>query len=132
MYWDAVLKEVLNKDNSSTTFTLTNARASKTHRSVGLVRESKKPLMRPPAKKYFLGEKYPGIYFTEREAQTMEYLFQGSTTAEVASRLNLSRRTIEFYLKNMKAKLKCRLKTELISKTLVSDFQQNYAKGRSG
>lgn len=71
---------------------------------------------------YYLGENYPNIYFTQREAECMHELLQGKTNAEIAAALSLSVRTIDFYLSNMRIKLKCRTRKELINKVLNSDF----------
>jgi DNA-binding CsgD family transcriptional regulator len=63
---------------------------------------------------YTLGEKYQNIYLTKREAECVVYLLKGHTIKEVGEKLNLSARTIEFYINNIKAKLKCRTRTELL------------------
>jgi len=122
MYWDAVLKEVLNKDKLTDEFSVTNINAYKVRETIGSINRNNQQLPRKTLRKYFLGEKYPGIYLTEREAQTIGYFLRGKTTVEVAAILKLSRRTVEFYLKNMKIKLNCRLKSELITKVHSSDL----------
>lgn len=133
MYWDIVLKEVLNKKDPSQICNLTNVKEIKTKPRHQTIREPKpiSPFIfpKPKAKKYFLGANYPNIYFTEREAETIFYLLQGKTTNEVAVILQLSSRTVEFYLKNMKAKLKCRLKSELLGIVIKSDFSVQYGGG---
>ena len=123
MYWDVVLKEVLNKEDLSYKFVFTNVRDYKIHLKEPVVEYTvKKNEERKRGKKHNLGLRHPGIYFTEREAQTIEHFLCGRTTTEVACILGLSRRTIEFYLKNMKAKLNCRFKPELIKEVLSSNF----------
>ncbi len=124
MYWDIVLKEVLNKENPAQECPFTNVKAYKEQALSGMIQEVRiNPCgFKKRFKKYPLGENYPGIYFTEREAQTVFYFLYGRTTVEVATILGLSRRTIEFYVKNMKAKLNCRLKSELIYKVRSSEF----------
>lgn len=84
------------------------------------------PLKKIEHKKFFLGSPYENIYFTGREAQVMVYLIQGKTIGAAAAILNLSPRTIEFYVKNMKSKLACRTKSELIGKIFESDFIRNF------
>jgi DNA-binding CsgD family transcriptional regulator len=69
-----------------------------------------------------LGSKYPEIYFTKREAQCMLLLLKGKTMKEAADILSLSARTIEYYIKNMKIKIECRTKSELIGAVIESDF----------
>ena len=75
---------------------------------------------------YKLGEKFSDIYFTIREADCMAHLLRGRSIKITADRLTLSPRTVEFYLKNMKKKLNCRTKYELIELVLQSDFLDNY------
>jgi|SRR5262249_14471044 len=127
MYWDIVLNEILNKDQPARSFTLTNKSAK-----TGLIKDTRATLVisRPKPKKYWLGEKYPGVYFTEREAQTISHFFHGKTIVEVAKMLNLSHRTIEFYLKNMKLKLNCRFKSELMGKVVESEFFEVYRRAK--
>lgn len=74
---------------------------------------------------YGLGSKYSGTYFTKREADCMFLLLKGKTINSVASILNLSPRTVEYYIKNMKSKLGCRTKFELVDLVYASDFMQH-------
>lgn len=116
MYWDAVLKEVLNKHSSSHKFSFTNI---KTTDVIKIKKNRRNP------QKFPLGEKYKNVYFTSREAEVMLGLLQGKTLFAVALSLGLSPRTIEFYVKNMKSKVNCRTKSELIGKIFHSDFIKN-------
>ncbi len=123
MYWDAVLKEVLNKKNPGQKFSFTNINEEPSN-AISTQPKSKAAPKRI-LKKYALGKNYPEIHFTVREAQSMVYFLKGKTTAQTANALNLSPRTVEFYVKNMKTKLKCGSKSELIGKVLESDFVKN-------
>ncbi len=67
-------------------------------------------------KHYYVGDTYPGLYFTRREAECLFYLLRGLTIGSTAKMLDLSPRTVEFYVKNMKTKLGVRSKVELIDK----------------
>lgn len=51
---------------------------------------------------------------TARQAQCAEYLLKGKTAKEIALILNLSRRTVEYYIENIKSKFDCRSRAELI------------------
>lgn len=75
-------------------------------------------------KRYTLGTQYPQKYFTKREAECMVLLLKGNMIDCMAKRLKLSPRTIEYYLKNMKAKVDCRTKFELIDLINTSEFMQ--------
>ncbi len=105
MPWEALLEEVLNQNTKSKTSPVDQ------------------PLSSPKKiKKFFLGTHHRNVYFTNREAEVMVQLLQGKTLSAAASILNLSPRTIEFYVKNMKTKLACRTKSELIGKVFASEF----------
>ncbi len=54
------------------------------------------------------------VSLTERQLQCAEYLLQGKTAREIAEILGLSRRTIEYYIGNIKCKLECKNKVELV------------------
>lgn len=128
-YWDAILKEVLEKEDSTPEISFTNVndyrkfsrikKAPKNRPGIKKIKSVKKPQAK---KKYFLGSGHPGIYFTQRETQTIYLLMRGKTNFETAKTLGLSRRTIEFYIKNMKSKLHCHSKSELINKVIKSDL----------
>jgi DNA-binding CsgD family transcriptional regulator len=112
MYWDDVLRDVLDKKKNINSYQILNDCQDKYRRRID------KSLLRS----YKLGEKYGDIYFTRREAECMVWLLKGKTINRVASELKLSPRTVEFYLKNMKAKLRCRTKFELIDLIHESEF----------
>jgi DNA-binding CsgD family transcriptional regulator len=64
--------------------------------------------------KFYLVEPYGGIYFTRREAECLYYLLHGMTIVSTAEQLALSPRTVEFYVKNMKEKMRVRSKSDLM------------------
>jgi DNA-binding CsgD family transcriptional regulator len=72
--------------------------------------------------RYKLGDKFPGIYFTQREAETMALVMRGKKGDDIADILGLSPRTIEYYLERMREKLEADTKFELIDVVLTSDF----------
>ncbi len=123
MYWDRVLLEVLNKDYLSGFYgfiprSLARTGAKEQKKSSGRMRKEN-------MKTYPLGSKYPNLYFTQREAECMMNLIKGRTISTTASALELSSRTVEFYVNNIKRKLNCRTKSDLIQKVLETDFMQH-------
>lgn len=76
-------------------------------------------------KRYELGAKCFGTYFTRREAECMVWLLKGATINIVAAKLNLSTRTVEYYMKNMRNKTRCHTKYELIRLVYSSEFINN-------
>jgi DNA-binding CsgD family transcriptional regulator len=111
MYWDKVLNEVLNK-STLRLFTLKPCY----HKKEIKTNHRRKRGM------YKLGGKFNDIYFTRREAECMVQLLNGKTMRNAAKVLDLSVRTVEFYVKNMYKKLNCRTKIELIDLVMQSDF----------
>lgn len=73
-------------------------------------------------KRFYLGKKYPHIYFSEQEAYCMKYMLQDYTYKRIGQILRLSPHTVAFYSHNMSAKLYCQGKDELIQKVKESDF----------
>lgn len=55
------------------------------------------------------------IYLSEKESQCVKELLDGKSMKEVASVLNISVRTVEVHIHNIKAKLKIHRKSELIT-----------------
>lgn len=75
-----------------------------------------------PRKHYLIDENDASAYFTYREAQCMAQIMRGKTIKAAAQAIGLSPRTVEYYLKNMKAKFKCRTKSELMQLISLTDF----------
>ena len=124
-YWKAVLEEVLHKDDEDYQFIYTNLGEYRKQRKELMKRrdQGEGSMARDIARQvYYLGEKYKGIYLTKREAECVSCMLQGYTVNQSAALLSLSPRTVEFYIKNIKAKLKCRKKAELLACIRESDF----------
>ena len=62
------------------------------------------------------------LHLSPREAECVFFLLRGHTIKEVANILDLSPRTIEFYLKNIKTKLSCNKKREVLEIIRQSSF----------
>ena len=73
-----------------------------------------------------LGKNYPGVYLTEREAHVGLHLLRGCTCDEAAEQMHLSRRTVEYYVSNIKTKLGSRRKSTVVAALLSSDFIRNF------
>ena len=57
-----------------------------------------------------------------RELEVLFYLVRGKVVSDISSILQISKRTIESYIENIKAKLACNNKAELIEKALENNF----------
>ena len=86
--------------------------------------QATKRLTRKVLKRVFLGPKFPGVYLTHREHQCALQIMEGHTLKEIARTLELSPRTVEFYLKNIKNKLGCRTKYQMMRALLDTQWYQ--------
>jgi DNA-binding CsgD family transcriptional regulator len=68
----------------------------------------------PIRRKYYLGDQFPEIYLTQREAECSYWVIRGLTNKQVADQMQLSPRTIEYYLRNIRCKLNCYSKIHLV------------------
>ncbi|OGT27053.1 MAG: hypothetical protein A3E54_02250 [Gammaproteobacteria bacterium RIFCSPHIGHO2_12_FULL_41_25] len=123
-YWRSIASEVLTKNAAVHACVFTNR---------GRMSDFLEAVLPPPRRiirgthrenSYYLGEDFPGIYLTKREAQCIFWLAQGLTIPEVGVKMDLSARTVEFYVKNMKLKLNCISKKELVDTVLQTTLLQ--------
>jgi len=63
--------------------------------------------------------------FSLREEECLYYLLRGLSTKEIGRRINLSYRTVEFYIEGIKNKLNCRKISQLIVKVLEIGYFDN-------
>lgn len=128
-YWSAVLNEVLHKDDLSRTYFFTNqGNLSDEMEMPSFESESDSIKETRDLRTYYLTPQYPTVYFTRREAECIFWVVQGSTISHAALKMGLSARTVEFYVKNMKLKLQCTSKKELVDKVLQSSLLQQLEK----
>lgn len=71
---------------------------------------------------YYLNGEYGGIKLSTRQAQCLFYVLRGKTSKVIAKLLHLSNRTVESYLDDIKVKMECKNKAELIEKSLYLGF----------
>lgn len=64
------------------------------------------------AKRVFLGNQFPGIYLTIREAELVQ-LFGGYKYHDIANLMKISCRTVEYYANNIRKKIRCPSKNKL-------------------
>ena len=129
-YWKRVLMEVENKDNKSYLFRFTEIQAfcqkplQSLQKIVSAANESR-------ARRVYLNVPFSHIYFSRRESECLYGLSQGCSLRQVADNLQLSVRTIEYYVKNMKRKLGCNSRTELVSLVIENGFCRQYCRQAS-
>lgn len=118
MYWEMLLEEVL-VPHKPRYFTFANIDNKQMDSKTMIINKSTKFRERYM---FRLGDKYPKVHFSKREAQCMLKLLQDKLVREVAEELELSVRTVEYYIVNMRKKLGCRTKAELLGHVANSDF----------
>lgn len=123
-YWNAVLDEVLQKDNDREFF-YTNHGRLEDFFSLSHAGDFKKTTKR---RTYYLNYPFDNIYLTAREAETIFWLMQNHTLVSAAQKMGLSSRTVEFYVKNMKIKLRCANKKEMLEKILQTNLLEQLEK----
>ena len=77
-------------------------------------------------KRYYVQYGDEKIFFTQREKDVSELLICRKTYKEIAKELNISPRTVEFYLENVKLKCRVYKKLELIEilKKLLKELRE--------
>jgi DNA-binding CsgD family transcriptional regulator len=130
MYWKRVVWEVLNKEKESIQcffiFVKREEEAlgvsSKMKKSTGTRKTRKKKKV----KRYVWMERDHKTYLSCREEQCVSWVSLGKTLYEISVSLNLSVRTIEFYIKNIKSKLRCHTREQLLKMILSSNFWEDH------
>lgn len=92
---------------------------------------SQTPKLKIAPSRIFLGDKFPDVYLTQREAQCVYYLNQNKKRREIAELLNLSIRTVEAYITEAKIKTNCHSQKELVKVMAKTHFLKNYLEKRA-
>jgi len=71
---------------------------------------------------YIIGGQYKSYQLKKRESQCLFYLIRGYTAKEIAAKLYLSPKTIEYHIEQLKEKLHCKKRYELIEKEIHLGF----------
>ncbi len=81
--------------------------------------DSKKP------ERYRLGGEFGDKYLTRQEARCMVCFLRGNTVKSTARIMDLSPRTVEYYVNNIKKKLGVVSKSDLVFRVIKTDFTKN-------
>jgi DNA-binding CsgD family transcriptional regulator len=87
--------------------------------------ESLTPIKEGKRIRYYLGEKYPEIYFTSQEAKCMFYCLNRLSSKKTSQLMKINFRTVEYYRENMREKVGATSKRDLIAKIKETHFM-NY------
>ncbi len=74
---------------------------------------------------YLLGEGYEDVYLTWKEIIALWYLMHEAKIASVAEQIGVSDRTVEYYVKNLRSKMRCATRKELIKLISRTEFIKN-------
>lgn len=72
----------------------------------------------PFSENHLPGKNILNTYFTQRETEILHFVIKGQSARSIALILNISRRTVEQHIENMKNKIGVSTKAELIEKLI--------------
>lgn len=105
-YWSRILEEIKQKDNPNfkKCFVHFPEDRKRTDGSQSVYLKER----------YYFGDMLPDVYLTPRELECIQYLLQGFSYQKAADHMQISRRTVECYMRTVKEKLCCNNRDELI------------------
>jgi len=124
-YWQTVLQEILHKEDLNYPVRFTNvdnyhhALQKKASILTGIHHAKK-------YKRYYLLKPFDHIYLTSQEALCVLKILHCETNVAAAKSMNISLRTVEFYLKNVRNKLDCINKVVLLETLQKLGFFKQY------
>ena len=84
-----------------------------------------KPSHRSCSAKYYLNKNNTGAYLTQREAECMALFLEGYSAKQASAVLEISERTVEYYLERIKLKLNCYSKRQVMRQIKETEFLYN-------
>lgn len=108
-------KKTFEKDNkvAGTVFTCQEIKHAGFYTVYKDLLRSKKPGF------YSIDDQPSGFKLSSREKQTLFYLLRGFCARETAGKLKISRKTVEYHISQLKLKLNCNSKTDLIEAAMA-------------
>lgn len=120
-YWQIILDEVAHYEDKGYRCLYSNLQETdiyiEKHEEDCVQKKPRKPKIT-----YSLPGQYAHLHLSEREAECIYCLQRNHTIKSTAILLNLSARTVEFYLKNIKTKMRLRTKSEVLLQLSELDF----------
>ena len=118
-YWNAVKNEFVNRYARNYPFFYT---------TVKYEYEDEKPQSNSIERKTYTFCPEKKLYLTQREADCIYFLAQGHTIKDTATELDLSPRTVEFYLQRIKIKFNQKTKKELLAHLESFEYFEEFIK----
>lgn len=78
---------------------------------------------------YYLSQKYSDLGLSVRQSQCLFYFIRGKSARTIATILNLSHRTVESYLNEIKDKMYCGTKSEVIEQAIDRGYAEIIPEG---
>ena len=113
-------------------FNLKNNRSDNKKSDVGmidaLIKKTNKGVMSASQKqftkreRFYLGREFYNEYLTKTELVVLQHILLGKTAMSIADDMNISRRTVEYHTENLKLKMQCKTKGEIIAKAIKFIF----------
>lgn len=124
-YWHFILEEISHKDDPDYELRFTpRITPSTQHINQNATgRTAVSEVKTREFVRYYLDETHPNLYLTQRELDCMRGIKQQLTYVQIGELLKLSPRTVEFYIKGLKAKLNCKTKNEILMRIENSALQ---------
>ncbi len=72
--------------------------------------------------RYYLDNIAEELYLTQREAECLKHLKEGMNYYDIAEKLNITRHTVQLHFNNIRAKLNCEGKKELLDRIQDSEI----------
>jgi len=118
VYWQAVVQEVLNKDDPNYPIRFTNMREQSVPQAMHRVQKKRV--------RYTLDAPFKNSYLTHQEAVCVLHRIMGTSYSKIAKSIGLKSRTVAYYFKNIRDKLQCETTLEVIGKIGRSQFFKKY------
>lgn len=92
------------------------------HDVTGLQIMKKNGYFDPIKKRFYLGAMFNHQYLTIQEYKVFRYVVSGYTAKRIAELLKLSPKTVESYIENIKLKLNCETKNDIVTTAISHGF----------
>jgi len=123
-YWQRILHEVMELERNGFPFRFTNISETQCRETTLKLKRHRVP-RKSKTLVYEVGGVFENCFFTQREVECLLLLLEDRTIVQTAQLMNLSPRTVEFYVKKMRMKTHVANKNELLKTIVKTDLLKN-------
>lgn len=123
-YWARVLKEVQQNTNGRDECVAIHRPANHKCAVLDVIELCDNAYQ--PVVQIGLGKKYPKVKLSRREAETLFCFLEDFHIPDIATALDISSKTVEYYLRNIRDKLNLKRRVQMVRAVCNSDFMDNY------